>query len=212
MIDLCSSLEAILFAAGEPVPAARISLVLNEEESNILSAAGELNRTYLNHNHSLRILQMGEKLQLCTAPEYNAMIVKILEQRKPPSLSQSALETLAIVAYYQPATAAYISKVRGVDSAYTISSLNEKGLIESKGRLDAPGRPVLYGTTDLFLRTMGIVQLSDLPKLPELTASEGVAELQKAIDAICLEKDVQMTIDELESVPDAQPNGETAEK
>jgi len=204
MMDLCSSLEAILFAAGEPVPAARISLVLNEEESSILSASGELNKTYEHHNHSLRIIQMGDKLQLCTAPEYNALIVKILEQRKPPSLSQSALETLAIVAYYQPSTSAYISKIRGVDSAYTISSLNEKGLIEPKGRLDAPGRPVLYGTTDLFLRTMGIVQLSDLPKLPDLVASEGIVELQKAIDAICLEKDVQMTIDDLDEKPEKE--------
>lgn len=194
MMDLYSSLEAILFAAGEPVPVARISLVLSEKESDILSAAGELNQTYINHSHSLRVLQMGEKLQLCTAPEYNALIVKILEQRKPPTLSQSALETLAIVAYYQPATAAYISKLRGVDSTYTISSLNEKGLIEPKGRLEAPGRPVLYGTTDLFLRTMGIVQLSDLPKLPDLSASEGIAELQKAINTLHQEQDAQTVL------------------
>ena len=83
-----------------------------------------------------------------------------------------------------------------MDSGYTISSLAEKGLIEQKGRLEAPGRPVLYGTTDLFLRTMGIVQLSELPKLPDLTASEGVLELQKAIDALSMEKDMQLTIAE----------------
>ena len=101
-----------------------------------------------------------------------------------PSLSPAALETLAVVAYYQPATAAYISRVRGVDSAYSVSSLVEKGLIEGKGRLEAPGRPVLYGTTDLFLRTMQIRDLSELPPLPEIASTEGIEKLQQAIDAL----------------------------
>ena len=196
MNEYCSFLEAILFAAGEPVPVARISLILQISEAEVVTAAQQLDSRYKENGHSLRVLQLGDKLQICTAPEYNPVIIRILEQRKPPALSQSALETLAIVAYYQPATAAYISKIRGVDSGYTISSLAEKGLIEQKGRLEAPGRPVLYGTTDLFLRTMGIVQLSELPKLPDLTASEGVLELQKAIDALSMEKDMQLTIAE----------------
>lgn len=204
MIDLCSALEAILFAAGEPVPVARISLVLNVDEDSVLAAAQELDNVYKKYNHSLCVLQISDKLQICTSPEYNTVITKILEQRRPPSLSQSALETLAIVAYYQPVTNAYVSRVRGVDSTYTIGSLSEKGLIEAKGKLDAPGRPSLYVTTDLFLRTMGIVNLSELPPLPDMSSSEGIEKLQNAIDAICSAKDIQMTIDEFadsDSVP-----------
>lgn len=197
MIDLCSSLEAILFAAGEPVPIARISLILNIDDKDVLSAMEELNAVYEKYSHSIRILRVSDKLQLCTKPEYNSIITKILEHRKPPMLSQSALETLAIIAYYQPATVAYISRVRGVDSAYTIGSLSDKGLIEAKGHLDAPGRPILYGTTDLFLRTMGIEKLEDLPPLPDLAASEGISQLQEAIDALREEKNVQLSIDDI---------------
>lgn len=206
MIDIYSSLEAILFAAGEPVPAARISLVLNVSEDEVYAAAGELEKLYEKYDHSLRVLRLNDKLQICTAPEYNAIITKILEQRKPPSLSQSALETLAIVAYYQPATNAYISRVRGVDSTYTISSLTEKGLIEPKGRLEAPGRPTLYGTTDLFLRTMGVTSLDELPRLPDMAESESVAKLQETISALKKEQNVQLSIEDLEALEKSEEN------
>ncbi|MDO5445591.1 MAG: SMC-Scp complex subunit ScpB [Eubacteriales bacterium] len=199
MVDIFSSLEAILFAAGEPVPVARISLVLKISEDEVLSAADELAAMYLRNDHALRVLKINDKLQICTAPEYNQIVTKILEQRKPPSLSQSALETLAIVAYYQPATMAYISRVRGVDSSYTVSSLSEKGLIEPKGRLEAPGRPTLYGTTDLFLRTMGIQKLEELPPLPDMASSEGIAKLQETIDALQNEQGIQLTFDDISS-------------
>ena len=197
MIDLCSMLEAVLFAAGEPVPVGRISLVMNVSEADVISAAKELDKVYVNDGHALRVIETAGKLQICTAPEFNSIIVKTLEHRKPPALSPSALETLAIIAYYQPATAAYVSKVRGVDSGYTISSLIEKGLIEAQGRLEAPGRPILYGTTDLFLRTMSIEKLDDLPVLPDMAASDGVLQLQTKIDAIRADRDIQMTIDDL---------------
>lgn len=199
MVDIFSSLEAILFAAGEPVPIARISLVLKVDEDEVLSAADELAALYNRHDHALRVLRINDKLQICTAPEYNQIITKILEQRKPPSLSQSALETLAIVAYYQPATTAYISRVRGVDSSYTVSSLTEKGLIEPKGRLDAPGRPTLYGTTDIFLRTMGIGKLEDLPPLPDMASSEGIEKLQESIDALRKDQGVQLSFEDLKN-------------
>ena len=130
------------------------------------------------------MIRISDKLQLCSSAEYASVITKILEQRKPPSLSPAALETLAVVAYYQPVTTAYISRIRGVDSSYTVTSLTEKGLIEGKGKLEAPGRPTLYGTTDLFLRTMQISSLSDLPPLPEIASVEGIAKLQQAIDTL----------------------------
>jgi segregation and condensation protein B len=184
MTNYCSALEAILFAAGEPVPVSRISLILGISEETVEEAAEELTEVFRTEKHSLSVIRIADKLQLCTSPEFAPVITKILEQRKPPSLSPAALETLAIVAYYQPVTAAAISRIRGVDSSYTVASLTEKGLIEGKGRLEAPGRPTLYGTTDLFLRTMQIRELSELPPLPEVASTEGIAKLQQAIDAL----------------------------
>ena len=184
MTNYCSALEAILFAAGEPVPISRISLILGISEGAVEEAAEELTEVFRAEKHSLSVIRMADKLQLCTSPEFAPVIAKILEQRKPPSLSPAALETLAIVAYYQPVTAVAISRIRGVDSTYTVASLTEKGLIEGKGKLEAPGRPTLYGTTDLFLRTMQIRELSELPPLPEIASTEGIAKLQQAIDAL----------------------------
>lgn len=184
MIDLSSALEAILFAAGEPVPLARLSLILDTDESELSIVASELAEKYEREQRGIRLLRLGEKLQLCSAPEYAPFIIKTLEQRKPPMLSQPALETLAIVAYFQPVTRAYIDRVRGVDSSYTVGVLIERGLIEPCGKLDVPGRPSLFRTTDAFLRTMGIRELSELPELPDLSASEGVEKLQKAIDEL----------------------------
>ncbi len=184
MTNYCSALEAILFAAGEPVPVSRISLVLGIPEEIVEEAATELENVYREANHGISMIRISDKLQLCSSAEYASVITKILEQRKPPSLSPAALETLAVVAYYQPVTTAYISRIRGVDSSYTVTSLTEKGLIEGKGKLEAPGRPTLYGTTDLFLRTMQISSLSDLPPLPEIASVEGIAKLQQAIDTL----------------------------
>ena len=183
-MDISAALEAILFAAGESVPAARLSLVLNTEEEEILRIAEELAETYRREERGMRILRLEDKLQMCSAPEYAPLITKTLEQRRPPMLSQPALETLAIVAYFQPVTRAYVDRVRGVDSSYTLGALTERGLIEVCGRLDVPGRPALFRTTDVFLRTMGISELSELPPLPDLTGSEGVEKLQRAIDEL----------------------------
>ena len=138
--ELLSVIEAILFAAGDPVPASRIALVTGEETQTIVSAARELAAAYEENRCGMRLVQMNNLLQLCSAPEYADYIRRALEQRKPPKLSQPALEVLAIVAYFQPVTRAYIDQVRGVDSAYTVTTLLERGLIEACGRLDAPGR------------------------------------------------------------------------
>ena len=167
MSDLNSAIEAILFAAGESLPIARLSLVLGMDENVIEAAANELQYIYENEQRGMRILRLDNKLQMCSAPEYANFISCILEQRKPPMLSQPALETLAVVAYFQPVTRAYVEQVRGVDSSYTISALCERGLVEECGRLDVPGRPILYQTTELFLRSFQLRTLADLPQLPE---------------------------------------------
>ena len=183
----------------------RLSLVLDTDESEILRLAGELAARYETEDRGMRILRLDGKLQMCSAPEYAPFITKTLEQRKPPVLSQPALETLAIVAYFQPVTRAYIDRVRGVDSSYTVSVLQERGLIEVCGRLEVPGRPSLFRTTDVFLRTMGVSELSQLPKLPDVSNSEGVEQLQKAIENMQNGMNQeQMVIPELAKGPDKE--------
>ena len=209
MTDLVSALEAVLFAAGEAVPAARLSLVLGMDEEEILRAAEELAEKCEREERGVRVLRLGGKLQMCSAPEYAPLIGKTLEQRKPPMLSQSSLEALAVVAYFQPCTRAYIDQVRGVDSSYTVGSLLERGLIEPCGRLDVPGRPALFRTTDAFLRVMGLRELSELPELPDMTGSEGVEKLQKTIDELRQAQNAQITMDELVNDPGkTEDNGE----
>lgn len=184
MNDLNSAIEAILFAAGDSVPIARLSLIIGVGEDEVERCARELQDDYSFNRRGMRILRLDNKLQMCSAPDYAGYISKILEQRKPPMLSQAALETLAIVAYFQPVTRAYIEQVRGVDSSYTVGALQERGLIEECGRLEVPGRPSVFRTTDVFLRTMGISSLTELPPLPEVSASEGMEKLKDAIDKL----------------------------
>lgn len=184
MTELSAAVEAVLFAAGDSVPVARLSLILERSEEEILSAAEELAEEYEKQGRGIRLLRLDKKLQLCSAPAFASLISRVLEQRKPPVLSQPALETLALTAYFQPVTRAYIDQVRGVDSAYTIGVLLERGLIEPCGKLEAPGRPTVFRTTDVFLRTMGIQELSQLPPLPEVTGSEGLEKLQRQIEKL----------------------------
>ena len=182
--ELLSVIEAILFAAGDPVPAARIAQILGEETETIHAAAKNLADAYEENKCGIRLVRMNDSLQLCSAPEYATYVLRALEQRRPPKLSQSALEVLAVVSYFQPVTRAYIDQVRGVDSSYTVSSLVERGLIESCGKLEAPGRPSLYQTSELFLCTMGMTTLDELPVLPDLSSGEGTEKLQTAIEEL----------------------------
>lgn len=198
MIDLTSAIEAILFAAGDSVPLARLSLVLGVSEQDVETSVKMLQESYIEQQRGMRILRLEDKVQMCSAPEYAPFISKTLEQRKPPVLSQPALETLAVVAYFQPVTRAYIEQVRGVDSSYTVGVLNERGLIEECGRLEVPGRPVLFKTTDVFLRTMGISSLDELPELPDMTDSDGMEKLQEKIDELQNKPNIdQMTLSEV---------------
>ncbi len=184
MDKLTAAVEAVLFAAGESVPLARLSLILGAEEEEIARTVAWLSDLYESEGRGIRVLRLDDKVQMCSAPEHAGVISACLEQRKPPMLSQSALETLAVVAYFQPVTRAYIEQVRGVDSSYSVSVLTERGLIEECGRLEAPGRPAVFRTTDAFLRTMGVTRLSELPVLPEVSGSEGLEKLQSAIDKL----------------------------
>ena len=188
-MEVKSAVEAILFAAGDSVPIARLSLVIGTDESEIERAVDELAAEYEKKSRGMRILRLDNKVQMCSAPNYADLITKCLEQRKPPMLSQAALETLAVVAYFQPVTRAYIEQVRGVDSSYSVGMLSERGLIEECGRLEVPGRPAVFRTTDVFLRTMGVSSLSELPVLPVVSGGDGIDKLQSAIDQLTKKSD-----------------------
>lgn len=197
MFEISSAIEAILFAAGESVPVARLSLILEATEGEIDYAAAELAEKYEREGRGMRILRLDDKLQMCSAPEYAPYITKTLEQRTPPKLSQSALEALAVVAYFQPVTRAYIDQVRGVDSSYTVGVLIDRGLIERCGKLDVPGRPSLLRTTDVFLRTMGVSRLEELPELPDISSGDGVKKLEDAIEKLSTVGNNQLRMEEL---------------
>ena len=178
------------------------------------------------YNHSklprgVILLALDDECQLCTKAEYLAYIRFALGIRRNGTLSASTLETLAIVAYHQPVTRAYVDAVRGVDSSYAVSSLVERGLIEAKGRLDAPGRPVLFGTTSSFLRCFGLDSIDDLPNLPneEIAAVfqtvQDQMDAEEAIDPNQLtieDAEARAEVEEAESVPDvADGQNETAQ-
>ncbi len=181
MKQLNASIEAILFASGDAVAISKLADALNISTNQVEFALNELSEYYDNQNSGLTLLRINDKAQLCSRPDYADIVRRAIESRKPPQLSPAALEVLTVVAYRQPVTRAYIEQLRGVDSGGTISNLIEKGLITEAGRLDVIGRPILYCTTDAFLRTFSISSLSELPELPELTENE---QLQLGLENI----------------------------
>jgi len=160
-------IESILFVSGEPVKQSRIASVLGVDEFDVDAAANRMRDKYSYERRGIRLVKLENSLQLCSSPEFVDYIRLALEERKPPKLSQPALEVLAVVAYFQPVTRVYVEQIRGVDSAYTLGLLLDRGLVEICGRLAAPGRPLLYKTTHVFLRTFGLESLGDLPELPQ---------------------------------------------
>ena len=162
-------LEAVLFAAGEPVPAARLAEAAEVDESEVHQAAKALMDRYSFDRRGIRLVRLEDSYQLCSAGEYSSFVTKALETRKPPKLSAAQLETLTVIAYYQPATRAYVDQIRGVDSSYSVGALLTKKLIEESGRLNVPGRPILYRTTPDFLRTFGLSSLDELPEIDKMS-------------------------------------------
>lgn len=163
--ELQRAIMAILFAAGEPVDAKRIAFALECDEDEVHHQTQSLMDRLAYERSGIRILRLEDAYQMCSSGEMAAYVTKTLETRKPPKLSASQLETLTVIAYYQPATKAYVEQLRGVDSAYSVSALLTKKLIEECGRLNVPGRPILYRTTPDFLRTFGLNSLEELPEI-----------------------------------------------
>jgi len=166
-----SCIEAVVFAAGYPVPYQKLAEVTGLGVREVKRLAERIAKRYEGDNHGIMLLLFKDTCQFCTKEQYGTYVREALGVRRGGNLSNSSMEVLAIVAYNQPVTRAFIDAVRGVDSNYAVNSLIDKELIGSVGRLDAPGRPVLYGTTDKFLRVFGLSTLDDLPKtetvLPE---------------------------------------------
>ena len=165
--NIISKLEAMLFAAGDPVEAARLAEVLEVDIETVTKMLGHLSALYDERDSGLMLIRVDNKYQLCTREAHSEEVRKLLEIKKNTPLSNAAFEVLAIVAYNKTVTRAFIEQVRGVDCSGPIASLVQKGLIEEKGRLDLPGRPLIYGTTDRFLRCFSLNSLDDLPDLPK---------------------------------------------
>ena len=172
--DLERAIEAILFAAGERVELSRLAFAADVTPEAAEEAVNALADQYAFQRRGIRILRLEDGYQMVSSGEMADYVTKALEIRKPPKLSSSQLETLVIVAYYQPATKAMVEQIRGVDSSYSISALLNKKLIEEAGRLNVPGRPIQYRTTPDFLRTFGLSSLEELPPIEKIAFGEPI--------------------------------------
>ena len=177
--ELQRAIEAILFAAGERIEVSRLAMALEADPMDIIAAADKLMDEFSFERRGIRILKLDKGYQMVSSGEMADFVTKTLETRKPPKLSSSQLETLTIVAYYQPATKAMIEQIRGVDSSYSISALMNKKLIEEAGRLNVPGRPIQYKTTPDFLRTFGISSLEELPSIEKVNFGEPIETMEQ---------------------------------
>lgn len=205
-------LEAVLFAAGHPVSYEKLAELFDMAPTVVKERVFAYSEIY-NHetpHRGILLLPYDNACQLCTKEKYLPHIRVALGIRRSGTLSNSSIEVLAVIAYHQPVTRAYIDTVRGVDSAYAVSSLLERGLIESVGRLDAPGRPMLYGTTADFLRCFGLSSLSELPGVTSEEAADILARMRRnAMEPNVLEN--QISIEEGEIGATLFPEGEPTE-
>jgi segregation and condensation protein B len=195
--DIQHAVEAILFAAGYPVKYEKLSEVIGLPQRDLRALISAMAEDY--RDRGIQLLMYPDACQLTTREVFAPYIREALGIKRGGNLSNSSLEVLAVVAYNQPVTRAYVDTVRGVDSSYAVTSLLDKGLIEAVGRLDAPGRPMLYGTTEKFLRVFGLSSLADLPETEALDAAAAQAE------GVMIEEDKsQLTIDTAESPAESE--------
>ena len=161
--ELKCAVQAILFASGAPVPLETISRALEQKPKQTQLILDELIREYSSEEYGIKIVRLEDSYQMCSKREYGEYIRRVMDIKRNAPLSQAAMEVLAVIAYDQPVTKAFVEQVRGVDCSGVVGSLTAKGLIEEKGRLELPGRPLLYGTTDNFLRCFQLESLDELP-------------------------------------------------
>lgn len=176
-----ATLEAVLFALGESVELDKLAEVIEEEKEETLSLLMELNEKYESDESGIELLQLEDSFQLATKPGMYESLIKICKTTRRMTLSESVLETLSIIAYKQPITRVEIESIRGVSCDYAVNKLLEYNLIQELGRKDVPGRPLLFGTTEEFLRSFGVKSLKDLPELDTLQIEEFKAEAEHEI-------------------------------
>lgn len=172
-------LEAVLFASGEPLDIEKTAKTLLVDKESIENCLSEITEEYRKETHGIELLNLAGKYQFATKEEFAPEIRAVLSMKKNTPLSSAAFEVLAIVAYNQPVTKAFIEQVRGVDCSGVIATLCQRNLIEEHGRLDLPGRPLLYCTTDNFLRCFEISSLDELPELPEKTGTPSESDSEE---------------------------------
>lgn len=170
------AIEAILFACGTPAELTKIAQALEIKEEKAEELLKSLMDDYSSRKSGIKIVRLGKSYQMCTEKEYAEIIRTVLDLRRNSPLSQAALEVLAIIAYSQPVTKAFVEQIRGVDCSGVVSSLVARELIEEKGRLELPGRPLIYGTTENFLRCFNVSDVSELPPLPQKNSDEENSE------------------------------------
>ena len=193
--NLLATVEAVLFAVGEPIEIKRIAQALDVEIIVLSEALEILKEKYENDDSGICLLKLDDKYQLCSKQIYADSIRRVIEVKKNAPLSQAAFEVLAIVAYNQPVTKAFIEQIRGVDCSAVISNLCQKSLIEEKGRLELPGRPLIYGTTPEFLKCFCISSLDELPDLPSSENAEEKEENEEKNQT-----DFEISVDEIENL------------
>lgn len=177
-----AAVEAVLFACGEPIEANKLAAAVEIEPSTVLRIIDRLNDRYNEIGSAFTIGKLGDSYQMMTRPEYSRCIKSAMETRKQAPLTQAAMEVLAIVAYNQPVTRAFVDQVRGVDSSGVMRSLVERNLLEEHGRLtDVPGRPIAYRTTENFLRCFGLTGIDGLPAIPGTTDQIDFDEYEESL-------------------------------
>lgn len=177
------AIEAILFASGDPIEIYRLSEASGVDVGTIPRLVRLLNERYDECGSGLCIKKLDSSYQMCTREEFAPMIKTALETKRSTPLSNAAMETLTIIAYNQPVSKGFIENVRGIDSSSVVNNLVEKGLIEEAGRLDIPGKPIVYRTTPVFLRSFGLASTDDLPILPGQVTTEDVDALLREEEA-----------------------------
>lgn len=173
------AIEAILFASGEPVEIYRLSQASAVDVGTVPSMIKLLNDRYEDYGSGIYINKLDSSYQMCTKTEFAPQIKLALETKKSAPLSNAAMEALTVIAYNQPVSKGFVESVRGIDSSSVINNLVEKGLVEEAGRLDVPGKPIVYRTTSVFLRSFGLHSLADLPVLPGHSEQTSMFELDE---------------------------------
>ncbi|WP_028521425.1 SMC-Scp complex subunit ScpB [Ruminococcus flavefaciens] len=164
--DKLGAIEAILFASGEPIEIYRLSEASGVDAGTLPSMIRLLNERYEDCGSGICIKKLDSSFQMCTREEFAPQVRAALETKRTAPLSNAAMEALTIIAYNQPVSKGFVENVRGIDSSSVINNLVEKGLVEEAGRLDVPGKPIVYRTTAVFLRSFGLSSVADLPPLP----------------------------------------------